>query len=266
MPTFTGKKFSNFYKNLLGIDQSSNTGIGTTIKTIQDGAGANTALGLSDDHCKVKPATASDTVTFIVHNKTGDEKFRVDTLNSLVKAGMNSTNVLTQYKEMGLYEFSPTAGYHHPLISNNMMNSDSGTTFIQDLSFGSNGTDPATTLDVSGLTNEEQAIACYWYMHDAIQLSTVRYLAYSEDSGGASLNMHLVSYALDTSSNHGDLSDGDVIAQAHSHDTINETSVTTGTMTLLAGAVAVNRIVIGYVETDSTSDITISFNIKYYIQ
>ena len=37
MPTFTGKTFASFYKNLLGINQASNTGVDATTRVVQDG-------------------------------------------------------------------------------------------------------------------------------------------------------------------------------------------------------------------------------------
>ena len=49
MPSFTGKAFANFYKNILGINQTGKTGVDTSTRNVQDGAGNNTALMLSDD-------------------------------------------------------------------------------------------------------------------------------------------------------------------------------------------------------------------------
>ena len=61
MPSFTGKTVSSFYKNLFGINQSSNTGVDSTTRTIQDGEGNSTAIGLSDRQLKVAPSTNTTT-------------------------------------------------------------------------------------------------------------------------------------------------------------------------------------------------------------
>ena len=259
MPTFTGKKFSNFYKNLLGINQTSNTGVDGTVRTVQDGAGNNTSLSLGSRNAKVVCTTHNTTDAFTVANKDGSNILAVDTNNSKVLAGASQVATNTQFKEMGLYDFSPTAGYHYPLIANTMHFESA---YAGDNDWG-NGADPATTLDVSGLTAQENAVAVYWYLDNDITLDSVRFMATAD--GSATLNFHLFAYTLAVLSNQGDLSSGVV----HANGTVDATATTikTGTFTLDTADIDLGKVVVGFVENvTDTSDVTVSFNIKYHIR
>ena len=163
---------------------------------------------------------------------------------------------------MGLYDFSPTAGYHYPLIANTMFIPTGAEAFAGDNDWG-NGADPATTLDVSGLAQQENAVAVYWYLENDITLDSVRWIATAD--GSVILYFHLFAYTLDVSSNHGDLSGGTV--QAHGAASVTANTVKTGTFTLNEANIDAGKVVIGFVENSSdTSDITVSFNIKYHIR
>ena len=259
MPTFTGKKFSNFYKNLLGINQHGNTGVDATVRTVQDGVGNNTSLSLGTRNTKVICTTHNTTSAFTVANKGGSNILAVDTNNSKVLAGASQVAANTQFKEMGLYDFSPTAGYHYPLIANTMHFESA---YAGDNDWG-NGADPATTLDVSGLTAQENAVAVYWYLENDITLDSVRFMATAD--GSATLNFHLFAYTLDVSSNHGDLSSGVV----HANGTVAATATTikTGTFTLDTADIDAGKVVVGFVENvTDTSDVSVSFQIKYHIR
>ena len=154
MPTFTGKTFASFYKNLLGLNQSSNTGVDATTRTVHDGAGQSTSVSLSDDVLSVQPQNDDSVGSLLCKNSGGSNILAVDTTNSKVLMGASQVPA-TLFKEMGLYDFSPTAGYHYPLIANTMHFESA---YAGDTDWG-NGADPATTLDVSGLTQQENAIA-----------------------------------------------------------------------------------------------------------
>ena len=101
MPTFTGKTFSSFYKNLLGINQSSNTGVDTTLRPIQDGAGNSTSMAVSDDLFVVRPVNDDTNATFGVHSAAGASVFKVDTTNSKVTIGASQVAANTQYAYFG---------------------------------------------------------------------------------------------------------------------------------------------------------------------
>ena len=262
MPSFTGDKFSNFYKRLFQINNPLNRGVDSITREIQSGEGSNTSLSISDDVLQVKPQDDDTTGAFLVKNKGGSNILAVDTTNSLVKIGASQVNATTQFKEMGLYDFSPVAGYHFPLIAHNMFIPTGATAFAAESDWG-NAEDPPTTLDVSGLSEQENAIAVYWYMQNNITLDEVRFMATAD--GSATLNFHLFAYDLDTSSNHGDLSSGTV----HANGTVDATATTikTGTMTLDTADIDANKVVIGFVENvTDTSDVSVSFQIKYHIR
>ena len=70
MPTFTGKTFASFYKNILGLNQSSNTGVDATTRVVHDGAGNSTSVSLSDDVLQVQPVNDDTTGTFLIATST----------------------------------------------------------------------------------------------------------------------------------------------------------------------------------------------------
>tara|TARA_Y100000034_G_C6891887_1_gene410459 strand:+ start:995 stop:1783 length:789 start_codon:yes stop_codon:yes gene_type:complete len=262
MPTFQNTTFSSFFKRILQVSQTSNTGVDATTRAVQTGDGVATSISISDDVLSVQPQNDNTTGAFLVKNQGGSNILAVDTTNSLVKAGVSQVNTLTMVKEMGLYEFSPnTAGYHYPLIANRVgMQGAEALTYDEDWG---NGTDPSATLDVSGLTDPENAIAVYWYLDNNITLDSVRFLAIAD--GSVTLNFHLESYTLDTSSNHGDLSSGTTCASASVSATA--TTVKTGTFTLDSADIDSGKVVVGFVENATdTSDVSCSFQINYHIR
>ena len=259
MPTKEGKTYSSFYKNGPQIRQTSNTGVDSTTRVLEDGAGNSTSISLSDDVLSVQPVTDNTTVTMLVKNQGGSNILAVDTTNSNVLAGASQVNTMTLFKEMGLYDFTPAAGYHYPLVANTM---HFETAFAADTDWG-NGADPPTTLDVSGLTAQENAVAVYWYLENNITLDAVRYITTAD--GSDTLNFHLFAYTLDTSSNHGDLSSGTLHAHVHSVSA-TATTVKTGTLTLDTANIDASKVVIGFLESDSTTDVSVALNIKYHIR
>lgn len=264
MPTKTGKTYASFYKNDLALNQAGNTGVDATTRTVQDGAGQSTSVALSDDVLQVKPENDNTVATFSVKNQGNSVVFRVDTINSLVFVGASQVNTTTLFKEMGLYEFSPgTAGYHYPLIANKVgMQGDEALTYDNDWG---NGTDPPTSIDMSGLSDPENVIAIYWYLENDITLDSVRYMVRS-DGVSETLIFHLLSYDMDVSSSHGDLSNGVVHANA-SESNADFSSLKTGTFTLDTADIDANKVIIGFAEpSSSTDDFSVHFNIRYHIR
>ena len=259
MPSFLTKTFSSFFNRLCQVNQSGNSGADATVRTMQTGDGVDTALSFSTRHVKVTNTTHNTTTAFVVTNKDNENILAVDTDASKVLVGASQVNTLTLFKEMGLYDFTPEAGYHYPLVANTM---HFETAFAADRDWG-NGIDPAVSLDVSGLTQQENAIAVYWYLENNITLDSVRYMITAD--GADSINLHLESYDLDVSSNHGDLSSGFTCASVSSISA-KSTAVITGTFTLDSADIDANKVVIGFVESDSTTDLSVAFNIKYHIR
>ena len=259
MPSKTGKTPASYYKSDVSVEQSTNTGWDSTTRSIISGDGAKSSMSASDDVLQVQPQNDDSVGSLLCKNSGGSNILAVDTTNSLVKVGAGQVSATTLFKEMGLYDFSPTAGYHYPLIANTMHFESA---YAGDNDWG-NGADPTTSLDVSGLTAQENAVAVYWYLENNITLDSVRYMATAD--GSATLNFHLFAYTLDTSSNHGDLSAGVV----HANGTVAATATTikTGTFTLDTADIDAAKVVVGFVENvTDTSDVSVSFNIKYHIR
>ena len=264
MPSKTGKSPSSYYKSDVSVDQSTNTGFDSSTRSIISGDGSQSSMSASDDVLSVQPVNDNTTGTMLVKNQGGSNILAVDTTNSKVLAGASQVSVNTHFKEMGLYDFSPaTAGYHYPLIANTMFIPDGATAFAADNDWG-NGADPATTLNLSGLTAQENAVAVYWYLENDITLDSVRWMATADAS--VILFFHLFAYDLDTSTNYGDLSGGIV----HANSFINvatAATIRTGTFTLDEANIDAGKVVIGFVENATdTADVTVSFNIKYHIR
>jgi hypothetical protein len=255
----TTKTYAERYKTDCSVTQTSNTGFDSTTRVICSGDGADSSLSLSDDVLSVQPVNDNTTGTMLVKNQGGSNILTVDTTNSKVLTGASQVSANTQFKEMGLYDFSPTAGYHYPLIANTMHFESA---YAADNDWG-NGTDPATTLDVSGLTAQENAVAVYWYIENDITLDSVRHISTAD--GSATLNFHLLAYTLDTSTNHGDLSSG--VVHASGIVAATATTIRTNTLTLNSADIDADKVVVGFVENATdTSDVSVSFQIKYHIR
>ena len=77
---------------------------------------------------------------------------------------------------------------------------------------------------------------------------------------------HVYSYDLDTSSNHGDLSNGTLLAHIGSSMSATSTTIKTDTLTIDSASVSAGKIVVAFVENEGgTGDITSQLNIKYHI-
>ena len=269
MPTFTGKTFASFYKNILGINQSSNVGITTSLKEVQDGDGDNTAFSLSDDQLLIKPQNDDTTTTLDVKTSGGTSILTADTTNKRILCGSGQVNALTQYKEFSCVNLAPSAGYHRVLASKGDVfhNTDA----IEEVSLG-NGDDPATTFDISAEIDATNIVPLYWHLPDAITVVAVHVLAGgSTASTSADLNFQLYSYAMDTSSNHGDLSDGTLVAgtvgATGSFITdIHEDLIKYQSLANCPTDVAARRVILATVESTGSDVISVNMVVKYHIQ
>ena len=264
MPTFQGKPPADYYKRQLQVSQSSNTGFDNSSRSIESGDGVASAVKIGKAGLSIKPTSSALDASgnFNVQTSGGDQILQANTTDSTVKAGASLANVLTMHKEMGLYEFSPNgAGYHYPLIANRVgMQGAEGLTYDDDWG---NGTDPATSLDVSELEDPENAIAVYWYIQHNITLDSVRSMVRADTTG--TINMHLMSYDLDTTTNHGDLSNGVVCASGSIPAT--SSTVKTGTFTLDSADINSGKVVVGFLENASdTGDVSLALDIYYHIR
>ena len=259
---FSGKTVANTFKDLLQID-NSNAGISTSLRVVKDGAGNQASLYISDDQIKIQPERDDTTSLLEINDKDGDQMLLVDSTNDAIKSFGHHLN--TKYKEFGLFDFSPTAGYHNPMICNNMMFSDSGSDFIQDTSMFGNGADPATTLDLSANGTPMIAAACYWYLMDDITIDKITCLATAD--ANISVTVHLFSYTLDTSSNQGDLSAGTLLATNALAYALTATTLKPINLTISSADVDSGDVIIAFVENQTdTADMSIQTICKYHLR
>lgn len=256
--SFTGKAPNATYKDILQVGNSNN-GISTSVTNVKTGDGSSSSLSVSDRALQVKSLT-DNTAALDVQNASGTSKLLVDTTNSIVKA--NGVHVNTMYKEFGIYDFSPSAGQHYALISNNMMFSDSGSDYAGHTGFGT-GADPATTLDVSThVSRSIDGLPTYWYVMDDISIDAIRVIARAD--GSVNLNFHVYSYDLHTPT--GDLSNGTLIAHIGSVIAATTTSLKTDVLAIDSASVSSGKVLIAFIENETdTSDISCQLNIKYHI-
>lgn len=256
----TNKSPSETYKDLLYVD-NSNSGIDSTARVVKSGNGNSTSISVSDRATKVTSST-DNTSAFSVVASGGTTKLLVDTTNSYVQA--NGIHVNTQYKTMGLYDFSPTAGYHYPMVANSMMFSDGGDDIVGTTEFG-NGTDPATTWDCSAGT-PKVVNACLWFVDDNIDIDGGTIFVTSDNT--QVYEFHLYSYAFSTGiGTLGDLSGGTLLATASSGVTGSAaTTIRKTDLSVSSASVASGRVIVGFIEAVSgTDDITVNAQIKYHI-
>ena len=150
MSSFTGSALKDVYKDILHTS-NSNTGLSTTIKQITCGDGDGTSLYLSTRNAKVQPSVDSTTNT-VIYDADGNALLTVDSTNDLVKAGIGQHTINTQTKTFGTYDFSPSTGAHHALISQPIMYSNGGSVWsstANGTNWGGTGTNPVTSLTLA---------------------------------------------------------------------------------------------------------------------
>tara|TARA_R110000851_G_scaffold133702_2_gene268648 strand:- start:470 stop:1822 length:1353 start_codon:yes stop_codon:yes gene_type:complete len=182
----------------------------------------------------------------------GVERMTINSTGDVSVSGVITSGVTyTQY--FGISEINMgTAGYHY-VMNNGMMNASP---VGGDSSALGNGTDPATTLDFSALTDTdtEDTIAAYWYVPINCTITEVKALATTSGTTSETLRFHVMQYDLDTSSQHGDLANG--VLKAHSADiaSLTAASLKVGAFTLDSADLTAGKIVIVTIEADDASD------------
>ena len=276
MPSFTGKTFANFYKNLLGINQSSNTGVDATTREVQDGAGNNTAIQLSDDRLKVKPVNDNTLQTFVVNVQSGLPCFTVDTINKIVRAGETLSIVMTQYAYFGTTYIDATgasafaadthyaisfggANAYGALAANIAMGSSTSSSF--------NDTNPATSLTISATAQD--IVGSYWYVPTHITIDAVQWLHAADAATGDVTAAHVMAYDVDTDngSTSGDLSNGVVVADGSNITNAGYEQIYYQSMTIQNADVDAGKVILFTFASDTVnSDFSINATVKYHIR
>ena len=259
--SLTNKTPANTYKDLFYLD-NANSGIDNTLRDIKDGAGNTTAVSLSNKALAVKSQT-NNTAALDVKNASGTSKFIVDTSNNTVKA--LGTHVHTLYKHFAIYDLSVAQNTHYTLINNGGNYNTSSIT--GPVAFGTSA-DPLTILDISAqTTNWSKFCLCYWYLQDAIKIDGISVLSGSD--AAQDVEYHVLSYDLATGSNHGDLSNG--VLLAHTSSALSSGGNTAPTikqadLTIDQAVVTAGKVILCFLKnTGGTGDVTAQMEIKYHL-
>ena len=173
--SLTNKTIASSYGDIL---QVSNSGSGRTANgtVIKDGLGQSTSLKLGAKGASITPS-ANSTRTFLVENNAGTDLLAVDTTNSLVKAGTTQTYVNTQIKEFGVFDFSPTADTHHPMVGMTGISSASSGEDYAPADFGTGLCTNATNQDAVA---DQGGAYQYLVFHTDSSSTTVEYVLTKE--------------------------------------------------------------------------------------
>ena len=264
MPTFQGQTFSNFFKNILGINQSSNAGCDTSTRLVQDGAGNATAISLSDDVLQVKPVNDNTTGTFLAKNSGGSNILAVDTTNSKVLIGASQVAANTQYAYFGLSSLAstPSSADNHFAVPFNSTSYSSASS----VQMGS-GTDPATTLTIS--TTADDVAIMLWYIVDNITIDAVHVFSGASAGNAETLDFHLMSYDIvtDNTATSGDLSGGTVIADGGNLSSLGYEQVHYQSMTVQRADVDSGKACMFCFSSQAdTNNYSLNVTVKYHIR
>ena len=279
MPSFQGNPFKNFFKRILQLNQSSNTGVDATTRSIQTGDGVTTSVSLSDDVLAVQPQNDNTTGTFLVKNKGGNNILTVDTSGTgtastatgRVLLGTSQVNALTQYAHFGTV-FTDSSGFtadNHfavPFISNSGLLS-TGTAMGSSTSSSFNDTNPASSLTLTA--SAHYYAACYWYVIDNITIDAVTWWHGADTATGEDVAAHLMGYDVvsDNSSTSGNLSNGTVLADAPNITNAGEEQIYYQSMTVQSADVDAGKVILFTFASDTVnSDYTINATVKYHIR
>ena len=273
MPTFTGKTFASFYKNILGLNQAGNTGCDATTRVIHDGAGQSTALSLSDDVLSVQPVNDDTTATLIIKNNAGNNILAVDTTNSKVLGGASQTALNTQYAYFGIHSsdsgFAGASADTHYAVP--FTNTTSTLTALVGMgsstSSSFNDTNPATSLTIS--TTAPHVTIMYWYVMDNITIDAVKWLHAADTATGEATAAHLMAYTVDIAngSTSGDLSSGVVVADSANITNAGYEQIYYNAMTIQSADVDAGKVIMFTFASDTVnSDYSINATVKYHIR
>tara|TARA_R100001594_G_scaffold129648_2_gene168337 strand:+ start:1613 stop:2407 length:795 start_codon:yes stop_codon:yes gene_type:complete len=254
----------NCFKRILQLSGSTNEGVTTATKVIEDGEGNKSCVYLSDDSVIIQPQNDDTIHTFAIRAKNGQYLIDVDSTNNLVKVGTSAVSATTQYAYFGIgsTESGSMIADRHYMIPFNKGTIQT----VGDLVIGT-GTDPDTTLTITGTA--DGVTTALWYVPDAITIDAVHWLHAGDAATGDTTRAHLMSYAIDTSNSatSGDLSDGTVLADGADITNAGYEQVYYQSMTVQNPNVSAGRVIAFTFRADSVnSDFSINAVVKYHIQ
>ena len=264
MPTFTGKTFSSFYKNLLGINQAGNTGVDATIRVVHDGAGQSTAISLADDTLVVQPVNDNTPSTLSVKTQSGSNVLSVSTVDSKVLVGASQVAANTQYAYFGITSsaaLSAVAGTHYAVPYNNVLSTTTVTM--------GTGTEPSTSYDISANNNGDDMAMMLWYIPDNITVDQVHWMAGGNAATGDTINIHLLSFDFDAGggAGKGDLSNGVVVAGGADRASLGYENIIYESIAASSADVDAGKVCMVTFESNGTnSDYGLNIIVKYHIR
>ena len=197
------KLISNSYKDLLQMNNSNN-GIDGTLRSITDGEGTVSALAICDDGVFIKPQDDDTTAVARVQDKDGNDLFKVDSTNDVVRAGIGQHIVNTNIKEfaMDFTEANPVIADTWYGLHSTFNHHDSN-----EMVMGT-GSTPATTLSIENTAY--MIVKHYWYVPFNISIDSCNVWFGADAASGDVVKFSVMSYSVDTSngSSGGNLSSG----------------------------------------------------------
>ena len=274
MPTKQGKSPSQYWKNDLTINQAANTGVDATSRRVQDGAGNNTAIAISDDNLIIQPVNDDTVNTLAVATISGSHILRVDTANLKVLVGASQVAANTQYAYFG-NDYATGAGFsadvHFAIPFNNSpLGSSLSNAMGTSTTSSFNDTDPSASASVS--TNAHTNLITFWYVPDNITIDAVYWFHGADTATGDSTAAHLMAYTVDTDngSSGGDLSSGTVVADGATITKVADAGyeqIYYQSMTIQSADVDAGKVILFTFASDTiNSDYTIHATVKYHIR
>ena len=256
--SLSGKTLKDSYIDLLQLDDS-NSGIGTSVKAIKDGAGTHSAIWISDDQVRIAPYNDDTTAALMVRNTSGATVMQVDTTNELVYGSGNIVNTQYAHFSVVITHFSSASADTHYAVPYVNGNNASTTSYI---SLGT-GTDPATSFTTS--TDAHKLVPTMWYVPDNMTIDAVYSMEGADAATGDTTRMHLMSYDF-TSGATSCLTNGTLVA--HNSDVTNAgyEQPYLSTWTVDSGAITAGKVILAAFRSDSVnSDYSINITVKYHL-
>ena len=261
--SLTGKKIKAAYKDFVHSDNSNN-GIGLAVTRLKTGKGDSLPISVSTKTCSITPVT-NTTDTFNVKNYSGTHLIKCNTTDMNVQAGQNNYYVNSSCKEFSLFDFTPAAGYHTPMITNPGLVATSGDTYVNNTGFGANGADPAATLDFSSNPTAMSKVLfpTMWHVPYECKLDAGKYFIFCEANNN--IEIHAMKYQISSSGGTlGDLSGGTVLGTASL--TANNTGIVSGTLSFSTTDIEADRVVLVFIEnTTATSQMSANVQLQYHL-
>ena len=261
--SLTGKTKAGSYKDLLQMN-NSNGGVDQTTRSVVDGEGTVSALGLADDAVKILPQNDDTTTTFVVTDKDNNTLLGVDSTNDLVKAGAGQHIVNTQVKG-----FCITSANSQPSTTDtwSALSSLGSARFGADLQFGT-GSTPDTSYTVA--TTADDIVQAMWYLPFNITIDSVNVWFGQSAASGENVKFSVMSYDVVTAptSSGGDLSNGAEVCVSPATVTgFGYEQAYMQNLTVSTANVDSGKAIMAFAHQDNTnSDLTVNMQLVYHLR